>query len=234
MIIPIRSTSGRLIHVVPDHEPVFTYSEVIEMTLAGYGPEQTEFVALVKEIFPTAGDITFPDIPHTAKEQMTMAFLGQFNTEEVADSQDFSPIPAGDYPAVIIGSEMVDNAARTGSFLKLEFSIIGDNYANRRLFARLNLDNPNATAVDIARSELKAITVACGKKVIQDSEELHNIPLTIKVKTEKRKDNGEDTNVIKGYVAQGVTKAVTAPRAATPAATSKPAGATPPWQRKAA
>ena len=69
---------------------------------------------------------------------------------------------------------------------------------NRLLWARLNLDNPNATAVQIARAELSAICRAVGVLAPNDSVELHNLPLVIHVRCKKRKDTGELTNEIKG------------------------------------
>lgn len=162
-----------------------------------------------------------------------MAFVGHFNTEEVPESQDYTPLPPGDYPATITASEMKGNAAGTGSYLKMEFTIQGDIYSGRKLFANLNLDNPSQQAVEIARGELRNITIACGKKVIQDSEELHNIPLMLTVGQEKRKDNGELTNKIRKYLPYGGVKLAAVPPPAK-AAVAKPPAASPPWAKKAA
>jgi hypothetical protein len=86
-----------------------------------------------------------------------------------------------------------------GSHLQLTFTIIDGEYKNRVLWARLNLENPNATAVKIAMSELSAICHAVGVMQPHDSVELHNLPLVIIVKLRKREDTGELTNEIKGY-----------------------------------
>jgi hypothetical protein len=67
------------------------------------------------------------------------------------------------------------------------------------LWARLNLDNPNATAVTIARAELSAICRAVGVLAPKDSVELHNLPLVIHVKCKKWDDTGELTKEVKGY-----------------------------------
>ncbi|MCC7406950.1 MAG: DUF669 domain-containing protein, partial [Phycisphaeraceae bacterium] len=72
-------------------------------------------------------------------------------------------------------------------------------FRGRVLWARLNLNNPNATAVKIARSELSAVCHAVGVMQPRDSVELHNLPLLITVKVKKRTDNDELTNEIKGY-----------------------------------
>ena len=154
-----------------------------------------------------------------------MANLGNFNASEVEPAAPFDAIPAGKYLAAITDSETKPTKSGSGSYLQLVFTIIEGEYTNRILWARLNLVNPNPTAVKIARSELSAVCRAVGVLTPRDSVELHNVPLVINVKVKKRQDTGELTNEIKGY----------APKAA--AATAQPQQApannnvTPPWKR---
>ena len=86
-----------------------------------------------------------------------MADLRGFDANQVEPSADFEPIPAGKYEAVITESEMKPTKAGTGHYLQLTFQVVEGEFKNRLLWARLNLDNPNATAVQIARAELSAI-----------------------------------------------------------------------------
>lgn len=151
-----------------------------------------------------------------------MANLNGFNANEVEPTGSFEPIPAGKYPAAITESEMKPTKNGGGSYLQLTFTITEGEYKNRVLWARLNLNNSNATAVKIAMSELSAICHAVGVMQPRDSLELHNIPLVIIVKLRKREDTGELTNEIKGYerkMSAGQTQTV-------PAADN-----TPPWRR---
>ncbi len=110
-----------------------------------------------------------------------------------------------------------------GSYLQLTFTILEGEYKNRIVWARLNLNNANATAVKIARAELSAICHAVGVMQPKDSVELHNIPLLITVKVKKRADNDELTNEIKGYESKSV--------AAGQPAQAPVADNTPPWKR---
>lgn len=152
-----------------------------------------------------------------------MADLNGFDANQVEPTGDFEPIPAGKYVAVITDSEMKPTKAGTGSLLQLTFQVIEGDYANRLLWARLNLDNPNATAVQIARADLSAICRAVGVMAPKDSVELHNLPLVIHVRCKKRTDTGELVNEIKGYA-----KKDTPAPAASAATTSDN---TPPWKR---
>lgn len=152
-----------------------------------------------------------------------MATLKGFNANDVDPTSDFEAIPAGKYPAVITESEVKMNKAENGSYLQLTFQIIEGEFKNRILWARLNLDNPNATAVKIARAELSAICRAVGVMAPSDSVELHDLPLVISVKCRKRPDTGEIANEIKGYAKRE-------------SATGQPqqvANSTPPWRRPA-
>jgi hypothetical protein len=150
-----------------------------------------------------------------------MANLRGFDANQVEPANDFEPVPAGKYLAVITESEVKTNKAQNGSYLQLTFQIIDGEYKNRFLWARLNLDNSNATAVKIARAELSAICRAVGVMAPNDSVELHDLPLVISVKCKKRTDTGENSNEIKGYAKKE-------------AASGKPVQAAtdaPPWRR---
>ena len=149
-----------------------------------------------------------------------MADLRGFDANQVEPAADFEPVPAGKYPAVITDSEMKANKAGTGHYLQLTFEIIDGPCKGRRLWSRLNLDNPNAMAVQIARAELSAVCRAVGVLAPNDSVDLHNLPLVVHVKCRKRDDTGEITNEIKGYSKKE------SPTNAQPAANSPP-----PWRR---
>jgi len=151
-----------------------------------------------------------------------MTNLQGFDANEVEPMDEFEPIPAGKYPAVITESEMKPTKSGTGSYLELVFQIIEGEYKGRLLWSRLNLDNPNDLAVKIAQGELSAICRAVGVMQPKDSIELHNLPLIVSVKCKKREDTGEIVNEIKGYA-----KKETA--AAQP---KQEASSTPPWARK--
>lgn len=151
-----------------------------------------------------------------------MANLGGFNAAEVSPQTEFAPLPAGKYLAVITESES-KATQKGGELLALTFEVTEGEYKGRKLWARLNLVNASDEAVKIARSELSAICHAVGVMKPNDSCELHNIPLVLKVIVEKRKDTGDMTNRIKSYESRSAASAAT-PR---PASAGGPA----PWAR---
>jgi hypothetical protein len=164
------------------------------------------------------------------KGELIMPLLSGFNANEVAPAAPREPVPEGKYVAVIIHSEVKATRTNTGSFLELTFEIIDGPHTGRTLKARLNLDNPNAQAVQIARAELSAVCRAVGVLTPEDSTELHQLPLFILVKVIKRRDNGEPTNEIGGYIKRDCPQPGTSPTG-NGAAGADNKTATPPWKR---
>ena len=149
-----------------------------------------------------------------------MANLGNFNASDV-EPASFEPLPAGKYVACIIESEMRATKSGTGQYLYLTFQVLDGEYKGRKVWARLNLKNPNPQAEQIARGQLSAICRAVGVLVPEYSLELHNLPLTITVKCVTRQDTGEVGNEVKGFSRKD----------AAPAPTQPAAPSTPPWRR---
>ena len=144
-----------------------------------------------------------------------------FNANQVEPMPALEAVPAGKYLAVIIDSEMKPTKAGTGNFLSFTFEIVEGEFKGRKLWARLNLDNPSPTAVNIARQELSAICRAVGVMEPKDSCELHNIPMVLTVK-QKPDPDGEVRNEVKGYARR---------EAANPATPAQASKATAPWRR---
>ena len=154
-----------------------------------------------------------------------------FNAEEVEPSSSFDPIPAGWYTAIISASELKATRDGYGEYLSLTLQIIDGQYENRLVFARLNLKNANDKAVDIARKDLAAICRAVGVMSPQASEELHDIPLMIKVKVRPASGDYEASNDIGGYKAVEGANLTPAPKAASKPQTPPPAATKKPWQK---
>ena len=121
-----------------------------------------------------------------------------FNANEVDPDAGFDAVPAGKYLVAITDSEMKPTKDKKGSYLELVCSILEGDYKDRKVWARLNLQNKSETAVNIARGQLSAICHAVGVMTPKDSVELHNIPLVITVKCRKD-DDGNIQNEIKKF-----------------------------------
>lgn len=152
--------------------------------------------------------------------------LEGFNAAEIEPSAPREVIAPGKYKAVITKSEERPTKAMTGSMLVLTCQIIEGPHQGVTLMDRLNINNPNQTAVEIANRTLSAICRAVGVMTPRTSEDLHDKPLTITVKVKPADGQYQASNEIAGYEpAGGGAMAAAAP-------SGNAAAATPPWKRK--
>lgn len=127
-----------------------------------------------------------------------MAKIG-FNTADApAPDNDYSPIPAGEYPMRVVGSEMKQTATG-GQMLVLEMDITDGPSAGRKHWERFNLVNNNAQAVEIAQRSLAQLCLAVGKVAVEDSDELHMLPFIGKIKVTPAKGDYGPGNAIAAY-----------------------------------
>ena len=147
-----------------------------------------------------------------------MAYLGSFDANTV-EPADFSALPAGDYSVLISSSEWKP-AKSGGQYLSLTLQVLEGPHQGRFLWHNLNLNHPTEHAAEIAQRELSAICRAVGRMTIEDSEQLHDIPMIVKVAYIPPKDQWPEKNQIKQWKPAG--------SAAQPALTPAPAPATKP------
>lgn len=130
-----------------------------------------------------------------------MAILPDVFIPEETDENPFAPIAEDWYLAEIVKSEVKSTKDKKGKYIALVFKTDEDGpNPGYRLFANLNIVNPSETAVKIARADLKAICEAVGHEgELEDTEDLHNIPMMIKVTLKPETSQWPAKNEIKGY-----------------------------------
>jgi len=164
-----------------------------------------------------------------------MANLGQtFDSTQVNPDTGFDPLPAGDYIAMIIDSAMKPTKNGAGQYLELTLQVVDGPYAQRLLWDRLMLDHPNNKTVEIAQRKLSAICHAVNVLKVQDSTQLHNIPLKVRVKFVDDPQFGPK-NEIGGYKpASGAQVGNAQPVYHAPATQPAPQQQAMPWQQQPA
>ncbi len=156
---------------------------------------------------------------------MAMNLTG-FDANAIEPSKDYGPIPAGEYQAIIVASEEKTTKAGNGKYLELQLNVLGPTHAGRLLWDRLNLVNPNDTAVQIAKATLSSICRAVNVLTPKDSSELHGKQLTIRVECRAGKD-GQIRNEVKQYKPRGESLMVQAFGGDQPAPAATPASGNP-------
>jgi len=149
--------------------------------------------------------------------------LNGFDANNVDPAQSRDPIPAGWYKAVITESEEKPTKAQTGSYLQMTVEVIDGDHSGRKAFERLNLNNPNATAVEMSQRTLSSICRAVGVMTPRQSADLHDKPFMVKIKVKPAKDGYDASNEIAEYADVG--------KSASAAGAAPGGGSTPPWKR---
>ena len=151
----------------------------------------------------------------------------KFNAAEI-DTTSRDAIPSGTYEAVVTASEMKATKNGLGMGINLTFEIVSEGPAKgRKVFVWINYEHPKAEAQRIGREELASLCKAVGVTDLDDTVQLHNLPLLVTIGLDK---NDPTRNVVKAYKpktgnGQGAgngSAAVSAPKTATGAA---------PWAR---
>ena len=151
-----------------------------------------------------------------------------FNAAEI-DTTSRDAIPSGTYEAVVTDSEMRATKNGLGMGINLTFEILSEDPAKgRKVFVWINYEHPKAEAQRIGREELASLCKAVGVTELNDTNQLHNLPLLITVALDR---NDPTRNVVKKYAAKsGNGQQGTANGAAAQTAPATASG-TPPWRR---
>lgn len=123
-----------------------------------------------------------------------------FNATQVKPNTALEALPTGIYPVIITRSEEKPTKSGSGSYIELEMTVQGGEFAGRKVFDRLNTNNPNQQAVDIAYATLSAICHVVGRLQITETMQLHGIPFKVVVAKVPRDDKPDQmSNEVKGY-----------------------------------
>jgi len=155
--------------------------------------------------------------------------LQGFNAEAVEPQDSFDPIPAGWYTAMIVETEVKQAKSGNGQYLQLRIDVIEGEHKGRVVFERLNIVNDNQTAQEIAQRQLSALCRAVGVMQPNDSTDLHDKPLLVKVSIRPAGNGYDASNTIKAYEAVGNAETWTTPTEKNTAA-SETKTTKKPWQ----
>ena len=97
------------------------------------------------------------------------------------DDRNFEPIPAGTYKLQVLESAIADTSTGSGQMLTLTLEVVEGQYANRRIWDRLNIVNQNPDAQRIAQRNLADLCIAVGVAQLRNTDELHNKPFMARV-----------------------------------------------------
>jgi len=136
------------------------------------------------------------------------------------------------YDTEISGSEVKETAKQNGTGLKLEYTVISPKeFEGRKIFGFINLRHENPQAEQIGQSQLSALCRAVGIGKLDDSDQLFQKIVRVRVKVRPAEGKYEASNDITAW--EQVGTALPASTTTAPVGAATKAGAKP-WERKAA
>lgn len=129
-----------------------------------------------------------------------MGNLGFTLTEEDYKN-NYSPLPAGEYPVVVTDTEIKPTKEGTGKFVKVTHQVVDGPYNGKFIVNNINIQNPNPVAVEISKKTLAKIEKALGLPVggLQNHEQMRGVPVRVHL-TVKQDDKYGPGNEIKNYL----------------------------------
>lgn len=117
--------------------------------------------------------------------------MAQLNTAFDASAhdttaRDYEDLPNGIYDLETVAGELKPTSTG-GTMLALQYSVIApENFAGRRIFANMNIENSSAKAQEIGQQELASLCRALELSTINDTDELLLKSFRAKVGMEKQ------------------------------------------------
>lgn len=154
-----------------------------------------------------------------------------------AEASGFDQIPDGTYEAQIIESskEPISKDKDLGECLSLCWQVTSGDFEQRLFWQRINLwwtgpEKEPGQVVKIANQQFAAVREAVGKKIINDSDELHFVPCSVTLGRQKKNPDYQEVKSVKAAGGNVRQIGSAAPRAGS---ASQPARAQPPAQQQA-
>lgn len=117
-------------------------------------------------------------------------FGSAFDSNQYEPMADFEVLPPGKYQVVVEKAEVRDTKAGTGRYVWLEMNVVNDpKFNNRKVWANINIVNPNTQCVQIGLSQLSALTDAAGIQKLEDSSQLVGVNVIAHVKVKDNQNN---------------------------------------------
>jgi len=111
-----------------------------------------------------------------------LAILNFDATQVAPDQGQLDPIPAAWYNVAFDESDLAPTKDGTGTILKMSCRVLDGQFVGRKLYTNFNIRNSSAQAQEIAYKQLSALAHAVNVLNVQDSSQLHAIPLKVRVK----------------------------------------------------
>jgi len=129
-------------------------------------------------------------------------FGGGFQTDSVEAQKDFDVLPPGKYPVQIETAVVKPTKAGNGHYAELVLVVLDGPCKNRKLWDRINIDNPNPVCVKIGLSVMAAIGQSLKIPYLQDASQLQGGVLVAHVKVKNEQNEVRTYSSMEAYRAE--------------------------------
>ena len=140
---------------------------------------------------------------------LSAIFGGSFNTHSVEPMQDYAPLPPGKYSVVIEEVDILPTKANTGHYIKVSMAVVGGEHNGRKLWDRINIDNPSEKCVEIGLRCLAALGQAIGLSEVKDSSQFLGCAVVAHVKIDGEYNSVRTYSAVPGQAQQTAASAAT-------------------------
>lgn len=156
-----------------------------------------------------------------------MAKLGfefQGDIDELNNNDfDRKPLPDGEYLALISDADYKATKSGNGFYVSVTLDVIDGEHANRKVWANLNIINPNEQAQSIGQQQMAKLCLAVlGKPSCDDTDELIGSQVVIGVGIDKNDPTRNRVKYFNPVDAAPAPKPVAKPAAAPASTSAKP------------
>ena len=159
-----------------------------------------------------------------------MADLGfTINKSDLPEEEqtNFDPLPAGWYGVKITDADIKDTKSGTGQYIRIEYTVIGESYSGRKIWANLNIKNDNEVAQNIGQKQLNSLMGSIGLDVVSNTDQLVGHDLQVKVKITEATDKYEASNDVSSFKALSSGEKPSSGNTGESSSSGKP-----PWSKK--
>lgn len=104
-----------------------------------------------------------------------------FDATTVDPTSSFDPLPNGKYRVHATESEVKPTNKGDGRYMQIVWEVLDGPYKGRKLWDRINVENPNATCQEIGQRALSAVCHATGVLRLSHSSQLLHRPVMLTV-----------------------------------------------------
>ncbi len=124
-----------------------------------------------------------------------------FDTNTVEPQGDFDVLPPGKYPVVIDKAEVKQTKKMDGHYLSLTMTVADGGYKGRKLWPKIQIQNPSQECVKIGLRTLSALGKATGVTYISDANQFLGKTCIAHVKVKDEQNEIRTYSAMEGPVA---------------------------------